>query len=1205
MIVRKYGRRSRGMMRSYSGTTNSFSDVVSESSSQECPQDVYNFTFSSQDSARGVWSDPYSFGSSQESRQLTILPPRNDGDDEDVLDRGLWNPYAVVEISDGDFQKSKKIKKINSGPFGYNASQELEEFEVLPQRKGGHDSVFDFSENVDFWASKTKNVDCDLYGLSSSQELRESGISGQRECEANRNSWAVDVVPRKSKRNDVRDNVVLQKKKSKNKKKMKSKKLGSGGLVPTTTLMETQEFGEMMEHVDEVNFALDGLKNGQQVRIRRASLLSLLSICGTAQQRRLLRVHGMAKTIIDAVLGLSFDDPPSNLAAAALCYLLTSDGQEDRLLDSPSCIRFLIKLLKPLTSNAVKEKVPTIGSKLLGMCKNAGFIQDSAKGTDSSCTAIMLKVQEILVNCKEMKPRDDSDDRMEEPELNPKWISLLTMEKACLSTISIEDTSGTVRKTGGYFKEKLREFGGLDAVFEVARKCHSIMEEWLERSPTFALDLKDISGLESLLLLLKCLKIMENATFLSKDNHCHLLGMKGKFDGQRAPRSFIKLVLSVIKILSGVSLLRSSLSSFHDEKAGDISNRKSNSGGCCSMECTASQNSLSMSQCNQSPHVSANPLLLKMRMESSVSCSGTSRNSNSVLFISSNDSELEVDIRKKQPICTNFGAIEDSQDPFAFDDEDFEPSKWDLLSGTVKKSIPQDRATVSKYEDGNHPLLVLSQQESSNIDSRNSQEASCSSAGDEEKSNLLADCLLTAVKVLMNLANDNPEGCQQIATCGGLEILSSLIAGHFPSFNSTLPHFVNVGERNLSSKSSPRINQQSNTHLTDQELDFLVAILGLLVNLVEKDAGNRSRLAEASVSLPSMEGLGLEDQKDVISLLCSIFLANQGAGEAAGEGKYLSWEDEDSILQGEKEAEKMIVEAYAALLLAFLSTESRSTRNAIADCLPNHNLAILVPVLERFVEFHLTLNMISPETHTAVLEVNGCTGKMGRAVLEAAMSAGLSPVPVALGGPEDSGKILDFGGKQIEVHGPSEREHILSSVFKDYPNLIVVDYTLPAAVNDNAALYCKVGVPFVMGTTGGDRDLLYKTVTDSNVYAVISPQMGKQVVAFLAAMEIMAEQFPGAFSGYNLEVKLIRDPRLQVQMVGVPEEHLSGHAFHMYHLTSPDGTVSFEFQHNVCGRSIYAEGTVDAILFLAKKVNSNADKRIYDMIDVLREGNMR
>lgn len=60
----------------------------------------------------------------------------------------------------------------------------------------------------------------------------------------------------------------------------------------TSTLMEAQEFGEMMEHVDEVNFALDGLRKGQPVRIRRASLVSLLSICATTQQRRLLRSQG-------------------------------------------------------------------------------------------------------------------------------------------------------------------------------------------------------------------------------------------------------------------------------------------------------------------------------------------------------------------------------------------------------------------------------------------------------------------------------------------------------------------------------------------------------------------------------------------------------------------------------------------------------------------------------------------------------------------------------------------------------------------------------------------------------------------------------------------------------------------------------------------------------------------------------------------------
>ncbi|KAH9624184.1 hypothetical protein KSS87_000550 [Heliosperma pusillum] len=283
--------------------------------------------------------------------------------------------------------------------------------------------------------------------------------------------------------------------------------------------------------------------------------------------------------------------------------------------------------------------------------------------------------------------------------------------------------------------------------------------------------------------------------------------------------------------------------------------------------------------------------------------------------------------------------------------------------------------------------------------------------------------------------------------------------------------------------------------------------------------------------------------------------------------------------------------------------------------------------------------VVQPKNVAIPVMVNSCMGKMGKSVIEAAVNAGLHIVPVSFGAAEESGQSVQIGGKEIQVHSQSEREDILASTYEKYPNLVVVDYTVPTAVNDNAELYCKVGVPFVIGTTGGDRERLYKTVEDTNNYAVISPQMGKQVVAFLAAMEIMAEQFPGAFTGYSLQVmeshqsnkkdasgtakaviscfqklgvnfdldqiQLVRDPQQQVEMVGVPEEHLSGHAFHLYHLTSPDQTVSFEFQHNVCGRSIYAEGTVDAVLFLAKKVQSKATKRIYNMIDVLREGNMR
>lgn len=54
----------------------------------------------------------------------------------------------------------------------------------------------------------------------------------------------------------------------------------------------------------------------------------------------------------------------------------------------------------------------------------------------------------------------------------------------------------------------------------------------------------------------------------------------------------------------------------------------------------------------------------------------------------------------------------------------------------------------------------------------------------------------------------------------------------------------------------------------------------------------------------------------------------------------------------------------------------------------------------------------------------------------------------------------------------------------------------------------------------------------------------------------------------------------------VPESALLGHAFHTYQLVSPDGSVMFEVQHNVVGRATYAEGTVDACLFLANKVRA-------------------
>ncbi|CAN6981031.1 unnamed protein product [Brassica rapa subsp. trilocularis] len=831
-------------------------------------------------------------------------------------------------------------------------------------------------------------------------------------------------------------------------------------LAFTSTLLEAQEFGELMEHEDEVNFALDGLRKGQQVRIKRGSLSSLLAICASQHQRRSLRAQGyslspsfldssvsplllafdfvqfitnfanfhvgfakrhcfrssglghnlewirfcdlenylhsyrISQSIIDAILNLSLDDIPSNLAAATLFFVLTADGQDEHFMESPKCIKFLIKLLKPVTVTSTQGKPPNIGFKLLSLLKDVDPARDAVKVNDPSSSVILSRVQELLVTCKEMRSVDSYTTETTRPELSTKWVALLTMERACLSKISFDDTSGSVKKTGGNFKEKLRELGGLDAVIEVVMDCHTVMERWMEYDALSVQDKKDNQHKQSLMLLLKCLKIMENATFLSIDNQSHLLEFKKCLGSRESRMSFTELTISVIKMLSGLHL-RGGFSSSHSNNvnphcsAGGIlradrrvneevvtisSDTCSSFGSISTRNESVSQRSHTIIDLDSQSSVSGNePTTSTTRLGSTIPASFAGRLASLGSDIARSTSRTS---QVGEPSCKrngNFSFTEENEDPFAFDLEDSEPSKWALVSVKQKKSGAQKKKGCHKQsKDERYYQLHSSQEESSNHRLNSQEESSdrdCSISPqlssstdeiDEECLCLLSDCLLTAVKVLMNLTNDNALGCRQVGGCRGLESMAELIARHFPSFTES-PLFSEMEE-------TERFHQKKDKHLTDQELDFLVAILGLLVNLVEKDGVNRSRLASARFAITKPEGLQ-ESEQEMIPLLCSIFLTNQGSEDTKEETTTFTLDDEEAVLESEKEAEKMIVEAYSALLLAFLSTESTSIRNSIRDYLPKRNLAILVPVLERFVAFHTTLNMIPPETHKAVMEV--------------------------------------------------------------------------------------------------------------------------------------------------------------------------------------------------------------------------------------------
>jgi len=272
--------------------------------------------------------------------------------------------------------------------------------------------------------------------------------------------------------------------------------------------------------------------------------------------------------------------------------------------------------------------------------------------------------------------------------------------------------------------------------------------------------------------------------------------------------------------------------------------------------------------------------------------------------------------------------------------------------------------------------------------------------------------------------------------------------------------------------------------------------------------------------------------------------------------------------------------------------------------------------------------------------MNGLPGAMGHEISQCCLRRGLAIAPVAMTGPNMPAECeVKEGGKSTKVRlvAPAEHKAALAQAKKDFKNLIVIDFTGPPAVNPNSDIYTSLQVPYVMGTTGGDREKLMKVTKDSGTYALIAPNMCKQIVAFQAMMEKISAEFPGAFGGYKLDIteshqstkadtsgtakamvgsfnglgvpfgvdqiNKIRVPAKQKEF-GVPESALDGHAWHTYTLTSDDGSVEFQFKHNVCGRRTYAEGVVDGVMFLAEKIKAGTEKRIFNMIDVLSEGKM-
>jgi 4-hydroxy-tetrahydrodipicolinate reductase len=263
--------------------------------------------------------------------------------------------------------------------------------------------------------------------------------------------------------------------------------------------------------------------------------------------------------------------------------------------------------------------------------------------------------------------------------------------------------------------------------------------------------------------------------------------------------------------------------------------------------------------------------------------------------------------------------------------------------------------------------------------------------------------------------------------------------------------------------------------------------------------------------------------------------------------------------------------------------------------------------------------------------VNGLPGKMATLVANAVIKdERFNLFPYSLTGPEVTLIHVQIGSTTVYLVEPAEREKFLKEA--KLHNVVATDFTQPNATMENIDFYRLNEIPFVMGTTGVNMEEAKKKV-DGWVSAVIAPNMAKPIIAFQAMMEYVAKEFPGILSGYNLEIeeshqatkpdtsgtakavaknfnamgipfladqiKMIRDPKIQIK-IGVPEEHLGGHGWHTYKVTSPDETVLLGFAHNVSGRSVYIPGILDAVEYVHSKTKQGKCE-MFSMIDVIKK----
>uniref|UniRef100_A0A8D8L725 Protein wings apart-like n=1 Tax=Cacopsylla melanoneura TaxID=428564 RepID=A0A8D8L725_9HEMI len=254
---------------------------------------------------------------------------------------------------------------------------------------------------------------------------------------------------------------------------------------------QLQESGEFQEFNDDVEYILDALQQSNPIGTRCLSAITLASKCMAPDFRMHLRAHGTVAKFFKALQDAA-KDQSLGMCTATVMFVLSQDRLNmdvDR-----DCLELMLNLLESDTSH-----------------KNA---LDHCGLSDTQLHKTRTRVREL---CAEIQSQGHAK------HLN---LDNITVGHLAMETL----LSLTSKRAGEWFKEELRELGGLEHIILTIVDCCKLVDDTVNAwSPAL---------LEKIRKVDRCLRVLENVTFQNEENKSYLLKYKEGILGETLCRLY-------------------------------------------------------------------------------------------------------------------------------------------------------------------------------------------------------------------------------------------------------------------------------------------------------------------------------------------------------------------------------------------------------------------------------------------------------------------------------------------------------------------------------------------------------------------------------------------------------------------------------------------------------------------------------------------